>query len=142
MIRLQQTGTINTSRTERTVSEVHFFMQARFPGADLSGRFFRAVYSHGGQRDTTGAAEELAAIGVDVAAFLDPDLSWEIEDCGVDERDCLHLKANTSGESSQVIGALCVAAHALGAGQAEVVRGANQVGNRDAEPIHFRRLFA
>lgn len=97
------------------MSEVHFFVQARFPNAALSGRFFRAVYSHGGRSDDTGAAEELEASGVDVATFLDPELDWEIEDCGVDERECLSLKATCSGEASEVIGALCVAARRAGA---------------------------
>ena len=97
------------------MSEINFFMQARFPSADLSGRFFRAVYSHGSKIDTKGAVEELKEIGVEVVEFLGPGLNWVIEDCGVDERDCLSLKANCSGESSHVIGALCVAAGRSGA---------------------------
>ena len=97
------------------MSEVHFYMQARFPSAELSGRFFRAVYSHGSEIDTKGAVEELEAIGVEVVEFLGPGLAWEIEDCGVDDRERMSLKASCSGASSHVIGALCVAAGRSGA---------------------------
>jgi hypothetical protein len=122
-------------------------MQARFPGADLSGRFFRAVYSHGGRSDTTGAVDELEAIGVDVAGFLDPELSWEIEDCGVDERECLSLKASCSGESSEVIGALCVAARRSGASSALAIlydtsTGAYQaLGASEREPVELYTTY-
>lgn len=97
------------------MSEVVFFMQASFPDAARSGRFFRAVYSHDSEIETNGAVEELEAEGVDTSSFLDPELDWEIEDCGVDDREHLRLKAGCSGESSQVIGALAVAARRAGA---------------------------
>lgn len=129
------------------MSEVHFFMQARFPSADLSGRFFRAVYSHGSPGDTTGAVEALKAIGVEVDEFLHPGLVWTIEDCGVDERECLSLKASCSGESSHVIGALCVAAGRSGASSVlsilhDTSTGAYQaLGAGESEPVELYTTY-
>lgn len=98
------------------MSEVHFQIQARFPAADLSARFFRAVYSHGSDNDVTGIIDELEGMGVETSTFLDPEFSWEVEDCGVDEHECFRLKAVAdAGPSQGVIGAIAIAASRAGA---------------------------
>lgn len=98
------------------MSEIAFEVQARFPDADGSGRFFRVVYTKSSDAEPTEAdCAELEKRGVELDSFLDADLDWELEDCGVDDRECLRLKANCSGEASEVIGALAVAAKRAGA---------------------------
>lgn len=98
------------------MSETVFVVQARFSNADASGRFFRVVYTqaNGSEPDAADLAK-LEGQGVSTESFLGEDLDWELEECGVDERECLTLRANCSGEGSSVIGALCVAARCAGA---------------------------
>lgn len=98
------------------MSEIVFVIQARFPGPEASGRFFRVVYA--GASGADPQADDVAKLegqGVLLESFLGEALDWELEECGVDERECLSLRASCSGEGSSVIGALCVAARCAGA---------------------------
>jgi hypothetical protein len=98
------------------MSEIVFVVQARFPDAEASGRFFRVVYTQASGAEPE--ADDLAKLegqGVLLESFRNEELDWELEECGVDERECLKLRANCSGEGSSVIGALAVAARCAGA---------------------------
>lgn len=93
----------------RAMSEIHFFVRASFPSTETSARFYRAV-----RASVTEGQEGQETI-------VDPELDWEAEDYGVDDKERFHLKAMCEGESSEVIGALTSAARRFGASSAMAI---------------------
>ena len=98
------------------MSEVYFQLQARFPTDDLSARAFRGIYARRTPEKIEKVLAEFNALGIDALSFLSPDVLWELEDCLVDDENCLHLKAlSGAGPSQGVIPALTLAMHQAGA---------------------------
>lgn len=96
----------------RGMSEIHFFVRASFPSTETSARFYRAVRASVTEGQEGQEGQE---------TIVDPELDWEAEDYGVDDKERFHLKAMCEGESSEVIGALTSAARRFGASSAMAI---------------------
>jgi hypothetical protein len=95
---------------------LYFDIQARLPCAEHSARFFRAVYSRKTRQAPAELLGQLKDLGVETDSFLGPESLWEIEDCGVDEREIFHLKGMDAISSGyDLVSALVKAASLAGA---------------------------
>ena len=76
------------------MSELHLQLEARFNEPDTCSRIFRGLYSHKTDRQNhSSGLAEFQGLGLDASSILNESESWILEDCGVDEKGMLYLKA-------------------------------------------------